>query len=122
MSNPNDTQLSDAVTKEFMAAGYKAEHIATILARQESLKHEKPLGQGEVWVKIHREHLLPETLDVYQLPWEWEEVSYYHLTIQNFASDTTLRMIPTTSSSSVGFRWTCRRNCLRILGVCESKD
>lgn len=101
MSDPNDTQLSDAVTKEFTAAGYKTDHIATILARQESLKHEKPPGQGEAWVRIHREHLLPETLDAYQLPWKWDEVSNYPFTIQNFASDTTLRMIPTTSSSSV---------------------
>lgn len=121
MADPNDTRLSDAVTKEFTAAGYKADHIATILARQESLKHERVRDQ-ETWVTIHREHLLPETLDAYQLPWEWDEVSNYPFTNQTFASDTTFRRIPTTSSSSIGFRGTCRRSCLRILGVCGNKD
>lgn len=76
MPDPNDdTQLSDAVIKEFEAAGYIADHIATIIARQESLKHERIQGQGETWVRIHREHILPETLDAYQIPWEWDEVN-----------------------------------------------
>lgn len=75
MSDHNDAHLSDAVTKEFTAAGYKDDHIAIILARQESLKHERTRDQGETWVKIHRGQILPETLDAYQLPWEWDKVS-----------------------------------------------
>ncbi|BCR90975.1 uncharacterized protein ACHE_60861S [Aspergillus chevalieri] len=73
MSDHNDAHLSDAVTKEFTAAGYKDDHIAIILARQESLKHERTRDQGETWVKIHRGQILPETLDAYQLPWEWDK-------------------------------------------------
>ncbi|EYE95800.1 uncharacterized protein EURHEDRAFT_411523 [Aspergillus ruber CBS 135680] len=85
MADPNDTQLSDAVTKEFTAAGYKADHIATILARQESLKHERVRDQ-ETWVTIHREHLLPETLDAYQLPWEWDEEDPNYIIIKHWFS------------------------------------
>lgn len=121
MSDHNDAHLSDAVTKEFTAAGYKDDHIAIILARQESLKHERTRDQGETWVKIHRGQILPETLDAYQLPWEWDKVSGCLSAIWDFA-DYTARTIPTSSSSSVGFRRTYRRNCLRILGVWGSND
>jgi hypothetical protein len=27
------------------------------------------------FVKVHRRHILPETLDAYHPPWEWDEVS-----------------------------------------------
>ena len=27
------------------------------------------------YIKVHRKHLSPETLDVYNLPWEWDEVT-----------------------------------------------
>ena len=27
------------------------------------------------YVKIHRKHLDPETLNIYHLPWEWDAVS-----------------------------------------------
>lgn len=36
------------------------------------------------YVKVHRKHLLPATLDAYQLPWEWDSVGWpclyaYHI-------------------------------------------
>lgn len=56
------------------------------------IKCERPKGAGEqdefrfgqsrtvdlsrpTYVKVHREHLCPETLDEYELPWEWDKVS-----------------------------------------------
>ena len=27
------------------------------------------------YIKVHRKHLSPDTLDLYDLPWEWDEVS-----------------------------------------------
>lgn len=28
------------------------------------------------YLKVHRKHLSPDTLDAYDLPWEWDEVSF----------------------------------------------
>ena len=36
--------------------------------------HQKYSGRP-VYVKAHRKHLSPDTLDAYQLPWEWDEAS-----------------------------------------------
>lgn len=45
-------------------------------------QEEQRFGQGRIvsharptYVKVHREHLCPETLDAYELPWEWDSVS-----------------------------------------------
>ena len=38
-------------------------------------------------MKVHRKHLSPQTLDLYDLPWEWDEVSYTNLERVTKAAD-----------------------------------
>lgn len=40
--------------------------------------------QRPTYIQVHRKHISPETLDVYQLPWEWDSVS---CTDRRFTSD-----------------------------------
>ena len=39
-----------------------------------------PTGNLPTYTKVHRKHLCPETLDLYELPWEVDDVSYAKLT------------------------------------------
>ena len=75
-----DEEFKRRVKKTFVEAGYDDEDIEKILKREDKEKH----GHGKqkaimdlsrpTYVKVHRKHLSPETLDEYDLPWEWWEV------------------------------------------------
>ncbi|KAL3430184.1 hypothetical protein BDV09DRAFT_179028 [Aspergillus tetrazonus] len=72
--------IRDAVTKEFTAAGYSDEQIKAVLDQQDVLRHDETKSEregkeGATWIKVHRRHLLPDTLVAYRLPWDWDEVS-----------------------------------------------
>ena len=86
-------------------AGFSAESVARLLKekRKRSSKEDKTVEQiyfevkalnegrmdghglheriGEIdvnrpiWIKVHRKYLEPDTLDLYEVPWEWYEVS-----------------------------------------------
>ena len=58
------------------------EHDAKILKekmKKPKMKEEKPKKLMDLtrptYIKVHRKHLSPATLDAYNLPWEWDEVS-----------------------------------------------
>ena len=74
-----DKAFRERVRLEFGAAGYSEESIERALA-----KGEKGHGKTTImdvsrptYIKVHRKHLSPETLDVYELPWEWDPVSKF---------------------------------------------
>jgi hypothetical protein len=67
----HDKLLNQAVTEEFAAAGYPDDQIKIVLDKQNRLKTEEP---EVAWIKVHRQHLLPDTLITYRLPWDWDEV------------------------------------------------
>lgn len=75
-----DQAFRERVRTTFGAAGYSEESIEKILQKGEKgSKHE---GQKQImdlrrptYIKVQRKHLSPETLDVYELPWEWDPVS-----------------------------------------------
>ena len=94
----------NSATATLDEAGFSAESVARLLkgTEQQSRKEEKTVEQiyfevnalkegrmdgiryperiGEIdlnrptWIKVHRNHLSPDTLDLYELPWEWDEV------------------------------------------------
>lgn len=76
-----DKAFRERVKTTFSAAGYSDESIERILEKEGKGKKE---GQKKImdltrptYIKVHRKHLSPDTLDVYSLPWEWDEVSWF---------------------------------------------
>ena len=67
-----DRLFNERVKKEFTAAGYSEHHIEAILTKGKKPKV-KELSRP-TYIKVHRKHLSPETLDAYKLPWEWDDV------------------------------------------------
>jgi len=74
-----DKAFKERVRLEFGAAGYDEASIEKILE-----KEGKGKGHGQkkimdltrpTYIKVHRKHLSPDTLDTYDLPWEWDDVS-----------------------------------------------
>ncbi|OJJ57477.1 hypothetical protein ASPSYDRAFT_1056088 [Aspergillus sydowii CBS 593.65] len=39
------------------------------------------------WIKVHRKHLLPDTLIAYQLPWSWDEYDGNYMIIKAWISE-----------------------------------
>ena len=72
-----DREFTERVKETFGKAGYSEESIEKILQNGDK----KELGQQimdlkrPTYIKVRREHLSPETLDVYDLPWEYDRVS-----------------------------------------------
>ena len=77
-----DEEFKERVKKTFGQAGYDEESIEKILKKGEKGKehgHSKELKIRDLtrptYIKVHRKHVSPETLDEYTLPWEWDDVS-----------------------------------------------
>ncbi|KAL8831752.1 MAG: hypothetical protein Q9191_000680 [Dirinaria sp. TL-2023a] len=72
-----DKAFRERVRIEFGAAGYSEESIEKILAKGEKGHGKKTIMDVSrpTYIKVHHRHLSPETLDAYELPWEWDPVS-----------------------------------------------
>lgn len=78
----------ERVKTVFGKAGYSDESIERILENKGKSDHGGHEGQKKVmdlarptYIKVHRKHLSPDTLDAYDLPWEPDEVRPCHFSI-----------------------------------------
>ena len=107
-----DEEFRERVKKTFGQAGYDDEYIEKILKKGEKGKghgHGKEIKIKDLtrptYIKVHQKHVSPETLDEYNLPWGWDEVSSLHSPQQMSLPLTTLNsVIRTILSSSSGFQ------------------
>ena len=83
--NEADKEFWERVKKTRGQAGYDEENIEKILKKGEKGKEHGHNKETEIkdltrptYIKVHRRHISPETLDEYNLPWEWDEVSLLH--------------------------------------------
>ncbi|BCS27158.1 uncharacterized protein APUU_60206S [Aspergillus puulaauensis] len=53
--------------------------------KKEEKKDEDP--NKPTWIKVHRKHLLPDTLIAYQLPWSWDEYDGNYMVIKTWVSE-----------------------------------
>ena len=82
MKHLSDEEFKGRMRKALWVNGYSSEQIERMMKRTDT----KDIDQGvpgsvnafilsrPTYVKVHRKHLDPETLDVYGLPWEWDDV------------------------------------------------
>ncbi|KAJ6084021.1 hypothetical protein N7486_010821 [Penicillium sp. IBT 16267x] len=57
--------------------------------KEEKEKKEKELIEERktTWIKVHRKHLLPETLLAYNLPWDWDETDSNYIIIKRWVTE-----------------------------------
>jgi hypothetical protein len=74
-----DKAFQERLKATFAAHGYSDESIERFLEKEGKGENK---GQKKImdltrptYIKVHRKHLSPDTLDAYNLPWEWDEVS-----------------------------------------------
>lgn len=77
-----DEEFRERVKKTFGQAGYDKESIDKILKNAEKGKehgHGKEIKISDLrrptYTRVHRKHISLETLDEYNLPWDWDEVN-----------------------------------------------
>lgn len=76
-----DEDFKARVKRTFGQAGYDEESIEKILMRSEKgEKNGSERGESKIadltrptYIKVHQKHVIPETLDEFNLPWEWDE-------------------------------------------------
>ncbi|KAL5332231.1 hypothetical protein BJX70DRAFT_384783 [Aspergillus crustosus] len=99
-----DKEFRDRLRFEF---GYTEEEIEDIVSKkkkkekkEEKKKEEKEEKEEKkerkeeeleqrkaTWIKVHRKHLLPDTLIAYQLPWAWDELDGNYIIIKTWISE-----------------------------------
>ena len=73
-----EEEFREQVKKKFGAAGWSDESIEDILDNGKHGDKMKVMAistHRQTLCKVHRNHMLPEVLDMYHLPWEWHDVS-----------------------------------------------
>ena len=87
-----DEEFKERMRKTLWANGYSNEQIERMMKKAEKKDHsghsdhtghKEHAGESSTkvlalsrptFIKVHRKYLDPETLDVYQMPWEWDDV------------------------------------------------
>lgn len=78
-----DEEFKKRVKETFEQAGYDEESIEKVLKKGENQGEEGHKNKEKIimdlrkptFVKVHRKHISPDTLDEHDLPWEWDTVS-----------------------------------------------
>jgi hypothetical protein len=110
-----DTLFEERMKTGFLEARHTAESVGQFLKDGKERRNvEEPIDLTRPkYIKVNRKYILPETLDEYGLPWEWDEVSL--ITAINGLSNSCIRGIQNTLLSSVGFPGTNKMNSLHTL-------
>ncbi|RMZ84716.1 hypothetical protein DV737_g922, partial [Chaetothyriales sp. CBS 132003] len=87
-----EREFEAKVREKFKAAGYSDERIDRVLhdkrkARDDSenawaLDLSKP-----TFIKVNRKYLMPDTLDYFNLPWEWDKKNTEYIVIKKYIDD-----------------------------------
>lgn len=73
-----DKAFRERVRRDFSTAGSDEANIAKVLdhvGKGREHYQRKPMDLARpTYIKVHRKHLSPDTLDVYEIPWEWCDI------------------------------------------------
>ncbi|KAJ5168298.1 uncharacterized protein N7482_003892 [Penicillium canariense] len=76
--------------------GYTEEEIEQMLTKKKKAEekkkdeeehHHHETTEKTTWIKVHRKHLLPETLLAYNLPWDWDERDTNYIIIKRWVTE-----------------------------------
>ncbi|KAJ5230661.1 hypothetical protein N7489_011369 [Penicillium chrysogenum] len=79
----NDEKKKEEEEKEKKEKEEKAKKEKEEKEKKEKEKEETKL----TWIKVHRKHLLPDTLIAYGLPWDWDENDTNYIIIKKWIDD-----------------------------------
>lgn len=139
-----DEEFERRVKKTFGQVGYDEESIQKVLEKAEKgekVHHKKCKEANKIldlrrptFVKVHRKHISPETLDAFDLPWQWDTVRFppppppppplpFHflpskINIRCMNANIHSSATPTTYSSTNGFPSTIKPSCSNIRANC----
>eukprot|EP01099_Mayorella_cantabrigiensis_P007420 TRINITY_DN6580_c0_g1_i1.p1 TRINITY_DN6580_c0_g1~~TRINITY_DN6580_c0_g1_i1.p1 ORF type:complete len:161 (+),score=24.42 TRINITY_DN6580_c0_g1_i1:26-508(+) len=76
------------VKEKFMNAGYSADYVEEVLHKKKKEKATLAIDlHRPTYIKVHRKHLHPDTLDAYGLPWQWDGVDGEYIIIKKYIDD-----------------------------------
>ena len=94
--------------REYLAAKYSSEELDVVIKRRSakvpgSTSKDRSIDRSidrsrPTFIKVDRKYMSPETLDAYQLPWEWDAVSPNH-PCTSYLNVCTDHMVPGAESS-----------------------
>ncbi|KAJ5498049.1 hypothetical protein N7453_007100 [Penicillium expansum] len=82
-------KLVQAIRDEDIRKAMEAEDQRKKGKEKEEQKEEEDEIKIETtrWIKVHRKHLLPETLEAYNLPWDWDEEETEYIIIKQWINE-----------------------------------
>ncbi|KAK3176420.1 hypothetical protein OEA41_007743 [Lepraria neglecta] len=83
-----DEEFKKRVKETFGHAGYDEESIEKVLKKGEKEGHKNKekqiIGLRPMCLKVHQKHISPDTLNAYDLPWEWDTRDLNYILIQQW--------------------------------------
>ncbi|KAL2865494.1 uncharacterized protein BJX67DRAFT_175451 [Aspergillus lucknowensis] len=83
-----EEEIEDIINKKHKKEGKEGKKKEE---KKEEKKKEKEEEEKEerkaTWIKVHRKHLIPETLIAYQLPWAFDELDGNYIIIKKWISE-----------------------------------
>ncbi|KAJ5262684.1 hypothetical protein N7524_007989 [Penicillium chrysogenum] len=90
LETPEQIALREAAAEEWKLEQERMEHKeqenGNVLKnwREDKGKKEK---EKTTWTKVHRKHLMPDTLIAYNLPWDWDEHNTNYIIIKQYITE-----------------------------------
>ncbi|KAL4786485.1 hypothetical protein BJX76DRAFT_355033 [Aspergillus varians] len=90
-----DQEFRERVLQRF---GYSVEQLRVLLeestkegteesAKESAKESTQEEPQNITWIKVHKQHLVPDTLTAYHLPWKWDETDGNYLLIMQWIEE-----------------------------------
>ncbi|KAI9819946.1 MAG: hypothetical protein M1827_006516 [Pycnora praestabilis] len=87
-----DKEYIERFSKDLAKLGIEQRQIDTII-RREKEPAVLDVGRKTTFIKVHRKHLSVETLDAYQLPWEWDVFEPNYIIIKRWIPEHQQQML-----------------------------
>ncbi|KAL2416818.1 hypothetical protein ABEF95_005688 [Exophiala dermatitidis] len=80
-----EEEFERKVKEKFLKAGYSIEYIEEVLHKKKAEQATLAIDlQRPTYIKVNRKYLHPDTLDAYNLPWEWDARDDEYIIIKRY--------------------------------------
>ncbi|OJD17381.1 hypothetical protein AJ78_02511 [Emergomyces pasteurianus Ep9510] len=82
-----DKEFEERARATLAKSGYTDDQITAMLKGEDKTKAVSRPGQKPTFIKVSRQHIAPETLDAFHIPWEWDDRDGEFILIKRWISD-----------------------------------
>ncbi|KAL2865871.1 uncharacterized protein BJX67DRAFT_382554 [Aspergillus lucknowensis] len=86
-SGYTEEEIEDIVSRRAKRDEEREKQHSGEIAKKDKGREEDEQQHHNTWIKVHRKYLLPETLNAYNLPWDWAEDDTHYIIIKQWINE-----------------------------------